>query len=128
MQRNGNRGFVEVLDVAKALRLSRVAIRNQTDIVHFASLAKEFEEFRLARADGEIGREHGALVPIGLLGLLLLPPPFLLFGSEYLVIFTCATTIPVSPAIAVSVSIPVAITVAVPVSAPVTVPPVSTPG
>jgi hypothetical protein len=94
--------------------------------MHFASLAEEFEELRLARADGKIGREHGALVPIGLLGLLLLPPPFLLFGSEYLVIFTCATTIPVSPAIAVSV--PVAITVAVPVSAPVTVPPVSSPG
>jgi hypothetical protein len=99
--------------------------------MHLASLAEEFEELRLSRADGKIGREHGALVPIGLLGLLLLPPPFLLFGSEYLVIFTCAATmIPVSPAIAVSVSVsvPVAITVAVPVSAPVTVPPVSSPG
>ena len=96
--------------------------------MHLASLAEEFEELRLSRADGKIGREHGALVPIGLLGLLLLPPPFLLFGSEYLVIFTCsATMIPVSPAIAVSVSVPVAITVAVPVSAPVTVPPVSSP-
>lgn len=97
--------------------------------MHLASLAEEFEELRLSCADGKIGREHGALVPIGLLGLLLLPPPFLLFGSEYLVIFTCAATmIPVSPAIAVSVSVPVAITVAVSVSAPVTVPPVSSPG